>query len=101
MLTRRVRAAGLEPREEATAAGSRAVAPEELACAVLDIDFDDGDGVAVAIALRAGDPELPIAFYSGGATDALLEGARALGPVFTKPAETDAVIAWVTRYARI
>jgi DNA-binding response OmpR family regulator len=66
----------------------------EVDLAVLDLELPDGDGVEIALRLRAKKPDLPIAFFSSGSE--LIDKARALGPVFHKPDELDALIAWVS-----
>jgi two-component system OmpR family response regulator len=71
----------------------RATAFAEVDLAVLDLELPDGDGVAIALRLRAAKPDLPVAFFSSGSE--LIEKARALGPVFHKPDELEALIAWV------
>jgi DNA-binding response OmpR family regulator len=71
-----------------------AKADADVDLAVLDLDLLDGDGLEVAHRLRAKKPALPIAFFSSGSE--LIERARALGPVFHKPDELEALMAWVT-----
>jgi hypothetical protein len=66
-----------------------------FACALLDLDLGDGNGVDVAEFLQIHQPNLPIAFFSGGASPAVMTRARALGPVFRKPDELDEAVAWV------
>ena len=100
VLVKRVTALGLGVREESHAAAAKAVNATELACAVIDLELDDGNGAEVAAALAATDPALPIAFFTGGAALAVVERARAFGPVFAKPDELDAVVAWVASAAR-
>jgi hypothetical protein len=45
--------------------------------------------------LRVVSPSLPIAFFTGGASDELLERARAIGPVYLKP-DVEPLLAWVS-----
>jgi CheY-like chemotaxis protein len=97
-LSRRVRAAGLEVDEHDSAASAMSVDPGTLACALLDFDLGDGFGIDVAIRLRATRSELPIAFFT--TTDpSETDRARAFGPVFAKPDELDAAVAWIARHA--
>jgi DNA-binding response OmpR family regulator len=91
-------AAGLAVRRAATAADAAAADAENLACAVIDIDLPDGSGVDVADALRARRASLPVAFFTAGADRALLDRARARGPVLAKP-DVAAVVAWARTQA--
>jgi DNA-binding NarL/FixJ family response regulator len=63
--------------------------------ALLDLDLGDGDGDDVARALHARRPDLPVAFFSASTSAELVDRARAIGPVFAKPGELDAAVAWV------
>ena len=83
-----------------SAADSRSVTIRGFACALLDLDLGDGDGVDVAELLRVHQPDLPVAFFSGGALPALMMRARALGPVFAKPDELEDAVAWAVASAR-
>jgi ActR/RegA family two-component response regulator len=85
---------GVEVVEAASLAEGRRVDATPLCCALLDLDLGDGCGVTLAAALRETRPELPVAFFSSGADAATTEAARAFGPVFEKPAQLDAAIAW-------
>jgi two-component system response regulator RegA len=71
-----------------------------LACALLDLDLGDGDGTDVAAALRAERPDLPVAFFSSLGASENLERAKSMGPVFAKPGDLDAAIAWVVAQAK-
>ena len=93
LLVRRLRAAGLEVVEHASAEGASAADPSELTCALLDYDLGDGFGGDVAVALRGRRPDLPVAFFTTASDVAGKLGD--LGPVFQKPDELDAAIAWV------
>ncbi|HEY8074172.1 MAG TPA: response regulator [Labilithrix sp.] len=96
-VARKVRAAGLDVVEEASAAGASAVDGGALACALLDLDLGDGSGADVAARLRASNGALPIAFFtSERGTDAVAR-ASAFGPVFAKPDDLDAAVDWIRR----
>ncbi|MBS2020417.1 MAG: response regulator [Deltaproteobacteria bacterium] len=99
-VVRRVRAAGLDVVEEASAAGASAVDATSLSCALLDLDLGDGDGTEVAERLRASEGELPIAFFSSTRTPEILARASTFGPVFAKPDELDQAIDWISRHGR-
>jgi CheY-like chemotaxis protein len=100
-VAKRLRALGLEVDEQATAAPPSAEVASGLACALLDLELDEGgDGVQVAVALRAARPDLPIAFFSATTSDEHATRASAFGPVFSKPGDIDAAIAWVRRAIR-
>lgn len=94
-VARRLRALGLEVIEEESAAGASARDAMDLACALLDLDLGDGDGTDVAARLREGKGSLPIAFFTSTREAASLTRASRLGPVFAKPEELDAAVAWV------
>jgi two-component system response regulator RegA len=95
VLDRRLKAEGIAALVLASAAEGRGVDPAPLACALLDLELGDGSGADVANALRTVRPELPVAFFTSGASAPELARAGAIGPVFTKPAELDRAIAWV------
>jgi CheY-like chemotaxis protein len=96
VVARRLVAEGFRVREEATAAAARGVELASLACAVIDLDLPDGDGTELAAALLGARPSLPLAFFTAGASAALVERARAHGPVFTKP-QLEPLVAWIKR----
>jgi CheY-like chemotaxis protein len=94
-LARRLRAEGFDVVEHPSAASARGASPAGLVCALLDLDLGDGDGDDVAHALHAQRPDLPVAFFSASTSAELVDRARAIGPVFAKPGELDAAVAWV------
>lgn len=96
----RLAAHGLRVHAGGSAADSRNVTFRGFACALLDLDLGDGNGVDVAELLRAHQPDLPVAFFSGGATPAVIARAKTLGPVFRKPDELDEAVAWVVQRAQ-
>jgi len=93
-IARRLRAEGFEVVEHASVTLPDEEALARLTCALLDLDLGADDGTDLARELRVRRPELPIAFFSGSSSDALLQRARALGSVFTKPGEIEAAVAW-------
>ncbi len=99
-LERRLSADGFRVQSGGSAADSRSVTVRVFACALLDLDLGDGNGVEVAELLRVHQPDLPVAFFSGGAPAAVMASARALGPVFRKPDELEDAILWVMASAR-
>jgi CheY-like chemotaxis protein len=94
VLAQRLVADGFEVRAEPSAAAARAVDPATLIFAVIDIDLPDGSGAEVAASLRQQRPELPVAFFTSGASAEALDGARAHGPIFPKP-DIEALMAWM------
>jgi two-component system response regulator RegA len=94
-LARRLTADGLVVHAGGSAADSRSMTIRLFACALLDLDLGDGDGVDVADLLRVHQPDLPVAFFSGGAAASVMARARELGPVFKKPDELEDAVAWV------
>jgi CheY-like chemotaxis protein len=94
VLTQRLEEAGFEVRAEASAADARAVDATTLACAVVDIELPDGSGADLAGELLQRCPSLPVAFFTAGASPAVLAHARTHGPVFTKP-DVDDLMDWI------
>ena len=98
-VVRRLQNDGVTCLEVATAAAARAVDPARIACALLDLDLGDGNGVDVATEFLARRADLPIAFFTAGATAELQRRARAIAKVFAKPDDLAAAIAWVKSHA--
>jgi CheY-like chemotaxis protein len=95
-VTRRLKEAGLDVVEQATAAPPDGSVSARIACALLDLDLGEArDGTDLAQDLRAARPDLPLAFFSASAAEGSVARATALGPVFAKPAQLDDAIAWV------
>lgn len=69
-------------------------------CAILELDRGPGqdDAVDEVDLLRLYQPTLPVAFLYAKASDSMLDRARALGPVFQKPAQLAAAVAWAERH---
>ena len=65
----------------------------------VDLELADGDGTDLADALLARRTTLPLAFFTTGASPALVQSARACGPVFVKP-DVEPLLAWVKRTLR-
>jgi two-component system response regulator RegA len=100
LLGRRLRALGVAFVEAASAAEARAIDATTVACALLDLELGDGSGADVAEALRAACPDVPIAFFSGGASSQDMARALALGKVFKKPDELEDALTWLTSQVR-
>ena len=79
---------------------AREIEPETLAVALLDLEIGEDFGPAVAELLRARAPTLEIAFLTASEGGAMLESARAIGPVFRKDTELDRAVTWVATTAR-
>lgn len=75
------------------------VDPQAFAAALLDIELGDGFGTEVAARLRAGAPELPIAFLTAGGPAVHLDAARQLGPVFSKSSGVEDAVRWIAEAA--
>jgi hypothetical protein len=41
---------------------------------------------------------MPLAFFTAAGSSTLVERARALGPVFSKPDDVDAVVSWAATH---
>ena len=93
VLTQRLVAEGFDVVAEPTAAGARVVDLTTLACAIIDIELPDGSGADLASALLLRRASLPLAFFTAGASAAVLERALTHGPVFAKP-DVELLIAW-------
>jgi DNA-binding response OmpR family regulator len=94
VLTKRLVAEGFDVRAEPTAAAARAVDLTTLSCAIVDIELPDGSGSDLAGELLQRRASLPVAFFTAGASAAVMERARGHGPVFAKP-DVEALILWV------
>ena len=93
-LARRLRAAGHDVLACASFAEAMFVDLTGVTRALLDFDLGDGRGIDVAPRLTLA--AIPVAFFTSE-EDPSLDAARMLGPVFKKPDELDAAIAWATR----
>ena len=93
VLTQRLVAEGFDVRAESSAAGARGVDLTTFACAIIDIELSDGSGADLADELLQRRTSLPVAFFTAGASAAVMEHARASGPVFAKP-DVEPLIAW-------
>ncbi len=91
---------GIDVLLAASLAEARTVDPSSLSAALLDLEIGEDYGPQVAAALRAGAPDLAIAFLTAAEAGDLLEAARALGPVFRKDVEMDRALEWVTAATR-
>jgi CheY-like chemotaxis protein len=96
-VARRMRAAGLDVVEHDSVASASVVDPSVLACALLDLELGDGYGTDVAESLRAQVRDLPVAFFTSATDGEARARAEGMGPVFAKPDELDAAVAWVQR----
>ena len=96
-VVRLLRAEGCRVVEASSAAEMLEAAAREtnVTCALLDLDLGDANGNDLAEALEGAHPGLPIAFFSATTSDAIAEGARAKGPLFSKPDALNDAIAWV------
>jgi CheY-like chemotaxis protein len=94
VLTLRLEAQGFDVRAESSATGAGEVDLSTLACAVIDIELPDGSGADLAGELLQRRTSLPLAFYTAGASETVLQHARTHGPVFTKP-DVEPLLAWI------
>ncbi len=100
LVSRLLRAEGLEVEEHDSATGASGADVSTLACALLDLELGDGLGTDVAARLREGDRTLPIAFFTSTSAPEALTLAKAFGPVFAKPAELEQAVAWAYDFGR-
>ncbi|HEY3821589.1 MAG TPA: response regulator [Polyangiaceae bacterium] len=94
VVSRRLVAAGFDVLAEPSASAARAVDLTTLACAVIDIELLDGSGADLAGELLERRASLPVAFFTAGASPAVVARARTHGPVFAKP-EIEQLMAWI------
>ena len=94
VLTQRLVADGFDVVAKPSADAARAVDLSTLACAIIDIELPDGSGSHLAGELLQRRPSLPVAFFTSGASAAVMALARTHGPVFAKP-EVEPLLAWV------
>jgi two-component system, response regulator RegA len=99
ILTKRAVQLGLSVLPCDSVAATRAVDADAVAAALLDLDLGDGQGTDVASTLRASRPELPIAFFSSATAEQKAAAAQ-FGPVFQKPDQLDAAMAWLAAETR-
>ncbi len=92
-VARRLRAEGFVVVEAGSSAEARAVPLAGIDCAIIDVELLDGDGTSLAAELLAVQPTLPVAFFTAGASSALVTQSQVHGPVFIKPA-LEPLIAW-------
>jgi len=91
---RRLRAAGHDVVACASFAEAVVVDLAGIARALLDFDLGDGRGVDVAPRLvTAG---IPVAFFTSEDAPEVFDAARVFGPVFKKPDDVEAALAWAT-----
>jgi CheY-like chemotaxis protein len=84
-ISKRLRAAGFDVHEVASATAARTLDLGPFVCAVVDVELADGDGPSLAVELHAKRPDLPVAFFTATSTPDVHARAKGQGPVFTKP----------------
>jgi CheY-like chemotaxis protein len=89
----RLRAAGFDVTEVASAADARSIDLAAFACAVVDVELADGDGPSLAVELHAKRADLPVAFFTASSSPDVHTRAKGHGPVFTKP-NLDPLLEW-------
>lgn len=94
-LSRRLTALGFEVVEAGTDEDAQGVDAATIAFVVMDLELGAADGTVTAARFRAANPLVRVAFFTSGSSVAVLERAKALGPVFAKPDELDQLIAWM------
>jgi CheY-like chemotaxis protein len=99
VLSRRLTDEGFQVKEAPSVKAASKVDVAAIACAILDLELPDGDGTNLADALLSRRSTLPLAFFTTGASPALVQSARACGPVFIKP-DVEPLVAWVKRALR-
>jgi len=98
-LEKKLKAAYATVTLAASSAAADAIDVSTIDAALLDLDLGDGSGVELALRLVERRPELRVAFFSSADDVVLRARAEAIGPVFSKPNEVDAAVAWLTRSA--
>lgn len=98
LVARQIREHGIEVREVESVAGASGLEARRFACALLDLDLGDGYGTEIARVLRATEPHFPVAFFTSEREGEALVLAASLGPVFKKPDDLSAAVAWVVEW---
>jgi CheY-like chemotaxis protein len=93
LLRTKLHAAGAIVMEATSAKDARAIDPDGIDAALLDLDLGDGTGVQVAEALLEQRPDLPLAFFSSETEGLLFLRAAAIAQIFSKE-NADAAVAW-------
>ena len=99
VLARRLGDEGFPTAEASSLKAALRVDVARLGCAIIDLELADGDGTDLADALLARRTALPLAFFTTGSSPALVQSARARGPVFVKP-DVAPLVAWIRRLFR-
>lgn len=94
-LSRRLKPLGFEVLDAETEEEALAVDISTVSVVVLDLELGIADGTEVAQKILLANPHVRVAFFTSGSTVAVLERARAMGPIFAKPDELDQLIAWM------
>ena len=97
-MTALVKTLGQEPDTAATVAEALTKLNSKPSRVLLDLNLPDGLGTKVLERIRAEHMPIKVAVISGTQDAALLLAVKRLGAdvVFTKPADWDAVIQWLT-----
>ena len=91
--------AGVAVTTAASSSEAARIDPGSVCAALLDVELGDGLGTDLARLLRRDCPRLPIAFLTSAERTAVLDEARALGPVFMKTSEVEAAVRWAAEKA--
>jgi hypothetical protein len=101
-LARLLETVGARVHYAKTATGNRArtMPVQDFKCAFISLDRATAkdDPIDAAEVLRLYHPMLPVAFLDAGSDEALLERARCVGPIFAKPDQLDAAVAWAAQH---
>ncbi|MCC6649183.1 MAG: response regulator [Polyangiaceae bacterium] len=97
VLSRGLVALGASVVTRASAAEAREIDPGDVDAVLCDVDLGDGWGPDACCALARA---VPVAFLSGGADEATLARAAALGPLFDKAVDVERALRWAMDPAR-
>ena len=95
VVRRRLERRGFDVVEATSAADCRSIDATSLAAAVFDLQLGDAEGAVSAARLLAHNPTVRVAFYSGCLTSERVGRAQALGPVFDKASDLEALLDWL------
>lgn len=97
VISQRLAALGARVITRGSAAEAREVDAAEVDAVLCDVDLGDGWGPDACASLSRA---VPVAFLSGGADEATLARARALGPLFDKTDDVERALLWAMEPAR-
>lgn len=91
VLSQKLEAKGAAVQTRSSAREAEQFDSDEIDAVICDVDLGDGWGPDAVTELSR---RVPVAFLSGGADEAVLGRARALGPLFDKTDDVELAVSW-------